>query len=84
MRQMVQEEFATFLPPDDLAGLNANLIIRNGDVRQVLCEEADRPTADLLVVGTHGRTGVSHELLGSVAEDILRSPPCDVLAVKAW
>ena len=39
---------------------------------------------DLLVVGTHGRTGVAHALLGSVAERLLRRPRCDVLAVGAW
>ena len=39
---------------------------------------------DLLVVGTHGRTGVAHTLLGSVAERLLRRPRCDVLAVRAW
>lgn len=39
---------------------------------------------DLLVVGTHGRTGVAHALLGSVAERLLRRPRCDVLAVRAW
>ena len=39
---------------------------------------------DLLVVGTHGRTGVAHALLGSVAERLMRRPRCDVLAVRAW
>jgi len=39
---------------------------------------------DLLVVGTHGRTGVAHALLGSVAERLLRRSRCDVLAVRAW
>ena len=39
---------------------------------------------DLLVVGTHGRTGVAHALLGSVAERLMRRPLCDVMAVRAW
>ena len=39
---------------------------------------------DLLVVGTHGRTGVAHALLGSVAEQLMRRPQCDVMAVRAW
>lgn len=41
-------------------------------------------TPDLLVVGTHGRTGVAHALLGSVAETLMAEAPCDVLAVRAW
>jgi nucleotide-binding universal stress UspA family protein len=39
---------------------------------------------DLLVVGTHGRTGVAHAILGSIAGKLLRRPRCDVLAVRAW
>lgn len=43
--------------------------------------ESDKP--DLLVIGTHGRTGVARMLMGSTAEKVLRSAPCPVLAVKA-
>ena len=38
---------------------------------------------DLIVVGTHGRTGLAHVLLGSVAEKIVRRAPCAVMAVPA-
>jgi universal stress protein A len=38
---------------------------------------------DLIVMGTHGRTGVSHLLLGSVAERVVRHAPCPVLTVRA-
>jgi len=37
----------------------------------------------IVVIGTHGRTAVAHAFLGSIAEDLLRNPLCDVLAVKA-
>jgi nucleotide-binding universal stress UspA family protein len=37
---------------------------------------------DLIVMGTHGRTGIGHALLGSVAERVLRKAPCPVLTVK--
>jgi universal stress protein A len=39
--------------------------------------------ADLIVMGTRGRTGMKHVLLGSVAERVVRLAPCDVLTVKA-
>lgn len=38
--------------------------------------------ADLIVMGTHGRTGLSHVLIGSVAEKVVRKAPCPVLTVK--
>ncbi len=37
---------------------------------------------DLIVMGTHGRTGVSHILIGSVTEKVVRKAPCAVLTVK--
>jgi len=44
---------------------------------------ARKESFDLIVAGTHGRTGIKHALLGSVAEKILRAAPCPVLAVRA-
>jgi nucleotide-binding universal stress UspA family protein len=39
-------------------------------------------SADLIIMGTHGRTGMSHLLLGSVAEKVVRKAPCPVLTVR--
>ncbi len=47
-----------------------------------LCDLAERRGADLVVIGTHGRTAISRLLLGSVAETTLRHAPCSVLAVR--
>ena len=52
-----------------------------GTVSQVLTSAIDRDSADLVVLGTHGRTGVGNLLLGSSAEEILRSAPCPVLTI---
>ena len=41
-----------------------------------------RPITLLIIMGTHGRSGVSHLLLGSVAEKVVRRSPCPVLTVR--
>lgn len=66
-------------------GLEGRLrrVVRDGEVTGVLRSEAAHLNPDLLVIGTHGREGIAHALLGSVAESFLNRPPCDVLAVKA-
>jgi nucleotide-binding universal stress UspA family protein len=44
---------------------------------------AGREKVDLVVMGTHGRTGLSHVLVGSVAEAVVRHAPCQVLTIRA-
>lgn len=57
-------------------------ILRTGDARDMINQTAKELGADLIVVGTHGRTGVARVLLGSVAELIVRTAPCPVLTVR--
>ena len=54
-----------------------------GDPAQEILRHAARHPIDLIVVGTHGRTGVSRVLLGSVAERVMRGARCPVLVVPA-
>ena len=55
--------------------------IRHGSVWKGLADVIEANEMDMIVVGTHGRTGLGKLLLGSVAEDILRHAPCPVLTV---
>jgi nucleotide-binding universal stress UspA family protein len=83
-QKMIEEEMATFLVGFEPAAPKLERVMQEGMVRDVIHRQIDRLKPDLLVIGTHGRTGVAHALLGSVAEDLLKVPPCDVLAIKAW
>ncbi|MBY0588092.1 universal stress protein [bacterium] len=58
-------------------------VVREGVPFREVDNYAREVAIDLLVLGTHGRTGLSHLLLGSVAERVLRSAPCPVLTVHA-
>ncbi|MFP4269069.1 MAG: universal stress protein [Alphaproteobacteria bacterium] len=83
VRKLLDEEMATFLAQlDDAAGQLRGVMLEGG-VREVLIARVQQTALDLLVIGTHGRSGLAHAVLGSVAEDLLRSPPCDVLTVGA-
>ncbi len=53
-----------------------------GRIGSVISEEAEKWRADLLVVGTHGRKGVMHLLIGSVAEGVIRTATMPVLLVR--
>lgn len=55
---------------------------REGRAAQVITEVAVEIGADLVVIGTHGRSGISHMLLGSVAEQVLRAVPCSIVTVR--
>lgn len=49
---------------------------------EVICWTAQQQNCDLIVLGTHGRTGLKHLLLGSVAEHVIRHARCPVLTVR--
>ena len=87
------------LPNDDeIAGLERSMVeaarrhgseasakvrIASSDVRDIVLDAARSVGAELIVMGTHGRTGVKRLLLGSVAEHVLRHAGCPVVAVHA-
>ncbi len=84
IKGMVKEEMVSILGPLGLDMAKVKPVLKRGNVTQVIRKEAARVKPDLLALGTHGRTGIARAFLGSVAEDLLGNPPCDVLAVKAW
>jgi len=62
-------------------GIRTELLVGEGSIHSCLNEAIEKSSADLVVMGTHGRTGLGKLLLGSVAEEIFRTVPCPVLTV---
>lgn len=64
------------------AGIDADTHLLSGSTSDELCSLAGEIGAELVVVGSRGLTGLSHMLLGSVAERIVRHAPCSVLVAR--
>lgn len=64
-----------------IQGLPREVPVHGRRVWEVIADVASRNEIDLLIVGSHGRTGVQKLVLGSIAEEVLRDIPCPVLTV---
>jgi len=70
------------LLPSDTTDLHATADVLIGTPAWSICEYAGGHDIDMIVMGTHGRGGMSHLLMGSVAERVVRTAPCPVLTVR--
>ena len=61
----------------------AKVVARANTVGDIILDEAQTADSELIVMGTHGRTGVTRILFGSVAEHVVRHAPCPVVTVRA-
>jgi nucleotide-binding universal stress UspA family protein len=76
-----KEQLRRLEVPD--AGLRTERRFVEGDPAEEILRAAREAGADLIIMGTHGRTGLSRLLMGSVAEQVVRRADCPVLTVKA-
>lgn len=79
--QKLGEQWAHVVPAD-YRGPAPKLMTVSGSPAVEICDFAESVKADLIVIGTHGRTGIGHILIGSVAENVVRHSPCAVLTVR--
>ena len=63
--------------------VEAQSLIKSGRPADVIIEVADELKPNFLVISTHGESGVTHFMFGSVAEKVIRHAPCPVLTVQA-
>ncbi len=64
------------------AGFKTETVLREGDIRETILDIAQEWKADLIVIGSHGRSGIQRFLLGSVTESVARHAPCSVEIVR--
>lgn len=64
------------------AGVQATFLLWDGDPGDGIVAAAESETADMIVVGSHGRSGVGRYLLGSVSDHVVRRARCPVLVVR--
>jgi nucleotide-binding universal stress UspA family protein len=77
------DQMQAFLKRVELKGVPIKTSAVAGYCPTAICEAAAKQGADLIVISTHGRTGLRHALLGSVAEGTVRHADCPVLVVPS-
>ena len=63
-------------------GISLKTEMRDGEIHEQILESATQNDADLIVIGTHGHTGIKLMLLGSTTEKVVRMSECPVLTVR--
>jgi nucleotide-binding universal stress UspA family protein len=82
LREIGQEAVEDIRERADEAGVDVESVVEDGTPHQTILNYADSEDIDLIVMGTHGRSGLDRYLLGSVTERIVRSSEVPVLTVR--
>lgn len=81
MRQAAQQGLETAVEPSWTEKLKIARAVRRGSEFLEIIRYAQENQIDMIVMGTHGRTGLTHLIIGSVAENVIRKAACPVLTV---
>ena len=79
-REQLRRALVQVVPLDAKIPFEHKLLV--GDPASAIVETAEKDDADLIVLGTHGRTGLTRLLMGSVAEAVVRRAKCPVVTIK--
>jgi nucleotide-binding universal stress UspA family protein len=77
-----RERLDALLSKEEIERLRPEYALRLGTPAEEIVRYADARDVDLIIMGTHGRSGIAHALMGSVAEQVIRRAPCPVLLVR--
>jgi universal stress protein A len=80
-QEKLREVLHRFQAPDPTLRVE-HRIVEGADAAEEIVRAAEQVGCDLIVMGTHGRTGLGSLFLGSVAQEVLRNAPCPVVTVK--
>lgn len=83
MRERGKAELKKLLDSDSLVNVSGRAIVRAGNPYLEIISSAQEEGVDLIIIATHGHTGVEHLLFGSTAEKVVRKAPCPVLIVRS-
>jgi nucleotide-binding universal stress UspA family protein len=76
-KRMFNEKYLNFIRDKT----KAKIVIETGDEAEKILEFVQKEKMDIIVIGTHGRTGIEHVFLGSVAEKVVRQSPIPVFVI---
>jgi hypothetical protein len=78
----IEPEWEAFLSGLPLEKVTWEKCTDEGQTATAIVHQAKHVQADIIVIGTHGRSGLPHVLLGSVAEKVVRTASCPVLTIR--
>jgi nucleotide-binding universal stress UspA family protein len=82
VRENAQKDLAKLVAEEVRDAISAETRVRTGSPALEIIQAAKEIGVDLIIISTHGRTGLKHALIGSVAEHVVRRAPCPVLVVR--
>jgi nucleotide-binding universal stress UspA family protein len=82
LERQARLDLAEVLPEAEAAEVEVTRQVVVGSPYHVIIQVAAAEKVDLIVIATHGRTGFSHLVMGSVAERVLRTAPCPVMTIR--
>lgn len=83
LEKAAEEDLAQLVIDEKYKGITATRLVLVGSPAEMILQQAKSQDVDLIILGSHGRSGLTRLLMGSVAEAVLRKAPCPVLIVKA-
>lgn len=83
LQQRSQEQLAALIAKEVPQGVHARSVIRSGKPFVEIIQLAKEEEADLIIIATHGHSGIEHVLFGSTAEKVVRKAPCPVLSIRS-